>query len=164
MTVTISPLADAPPGAVEALLDAAFGADRHARTAYRIRVGTEAIGALSFAAIERGELIGSLQSWPVEVGGAPLVLVGPVAVAPARQAMGIGSALMDRLIATAPATAMAMIGDPDYYERWGFSSAATGGWRVPGPVERHRLLAHMASGLPAEGMLGPRFALAAAAE
>lgn len=164
MALTITPLADATYGAIETLLDDAFGADRRARTAYRIRAGTEAIGTLSFAAFDDDGLVGSLQSWPIEIAGAPLVLVGPVAVAPARQGMGIGSALMDRLIAIAPDVPMTMIGDPGYYERWGFSSAATGGWRVPGPVERHRLLARGGGRLPSAGMLRPPFALATAAE
>lgn len=165
MTLAIAPLADAQPAAVEALLDVAFGADRHARTAYRIRAGTKADVALSFGMFDAGVLIGSLQSWPVAVGPAPLILVGPVAVAPERQGCGIGSALMDRLIGMAPSAPMAMIGDPDYYVRWGFSSAATAEWQVPGPVERHRLLARAGTGLPRFGTLGPAgFALAAAAE
>lgn len=164
MTMTIAALAHAHPDAIEALLDDAFGHDRHARTAYRVRAGTTAIPALSFAAFDAGRLIGSLQCWPVEIADAPLVLVGPVAVAPDRQGLGIGSMLMDRLIAAAPDTAMTMIGDPGYYRRWGFSDAATPGWQVPGPVERHRLLARAADALPAVGSLTPRrFALAGVA-
>ena len=68
MTVIITPLSDADPDAVEALLDAAFGMDRHTRTAYRIRSGMTAIPALSFAAFDEGTLVGTLQSWPVSVG------------------------------------------------------------------------------------------------
>jgi predicted N-acetyltransferase YhbS len=51
-----------------------------------------------------------------------------------------------------------MIGDPDYYGRfWGFSAAYTGEWDLPGPFERHRLLARAANPavLPTKGMLGP---------
>jgi predicted N-acetyltransferase YhbS len=95
----------------------------------------------------------------------PLVMVGPVAIRPDLQRHGIGRKLMDHLIATVDAVpaetrpTLAMIGDPDYYGRfWGFAADATGGWEVPGPVERHRLLARVADGvvLPAAGMLGPR--------
>ena len=44
--------------------------------------------------------------------------------------------------------ALMMIGDPDYYGRfWCFTSDATGGWQVPGPVERHRLLARGVRGV-----------------
>ena len=161
MTVTIAPLSDADPNAVEALLDAAFGLDRHRRTAYRIREGMEAIPALSFAAFDEGTLVGTLQSWPVSVGETPLTLVGPVAVTPDVQRGGIGRALMTALIDTAPDAPMVMIGDPEYYGRFfGFSADATGSWDAPGPVERHRLLARNTDGLPATGRLGPRaFAL-----
>lgn len=162
MTIRIAALAEANPLAVEALLDAAFGADRHTRTAYRIRLGTTAIPALSFAAFDADRLVGTLQSWPVFVGDAPVVLVGPVAVAPDVQRGGIGQSMMAALLDAAPATPMAMIGDPEYYGRFfGFTADATGGWNVPGPVERHRLLARNADGLPRAGTLGPRaFALA----
>lgn len=162
MAIRISPLSDVDPQAVETLLDAAFGTDRHGRTAYRIREGTTAIPELSFAAFDGDMFVGSLQSWPAQVAGAPVALVGPVAVTPDRQKAGIGRMLMDALIAAAPDAPMAMIGDPEYYGRFfGFTADATAGWDVPGPVERRRLLARNGKGLPREGMLGPRvFALA----
>ena len=156
MTVALAPLSHADPAEVEDLLDAAFGQDRFQRTAYRIREGTAAIADLSFAAFAEDRLVGSLQSWPVEVGETPLVLVGPVAVAPEHQRSGIGRMLMDRLIGAAPTTPMTMIGDPEYYGRFfGFASDATGGWALPGPVERRRLLARNAEALPRVGKLGP---------
>jgi len=34
------------------------------------------------------------------------------------------------------------VGDAPYYGRFGFSSKKTGRLRLPGPFERHRLLAH----------------------
>ncbi len=157
MTITITPLANADRNAVEGLLDAAFGTNRHARTAYRVRAGTVWIPDLSFAAFDAGVLVGTLQSWPVAVAGVPLTLVGPVAVAPSRQREGIGRALMSALMDAAGGSPMAMIGDPEYYGRFfGFSAAATADWDVPGPVERHRLLARNAADLPRFGRLGPR--------
>jgi predicted N-acetyltransferase YhbS len=165
MTIRLTYLSHADPDTVEALLDAAFGTDRHSRTAYRIREGTTAIDALSFVVFDGEALVGTLQSWPVAVGDADVVLVGPVAVAPDRQRSGLGRQLMAALIAAAPDTPMTMIGDPEYYGRFfGFTADATGEWDVPGPVERRRLLARNASGLPRTGALGPRtFALAAPA-
>jgi predicted N-acetyltransferase YhbS len=161
MPLIITPLAQADPNAVEALLDAAFGTDRHMRTAYRIREGMTPVPALSFAAFSGAVLVGTLQSWPVRIGDAPVTLVGPVAVSPEVQRGGIGRALMTTLIEVAAETPMVMIGDPEYYGRFfSFSADATGGWDVPGPVERHRLLARNTAGLPTSGMLGPRdFAL-----
>ena len=62
---TILPLAAVDPAMVEDLLDAAFGADRFARTAYAIRQGTDWLPALSFAALDQDEyLTGTIQLWP----------------------------------------------------------------------------------------------------
>ena len=164
--IDIIPLNLIPNDDVEALLDAAFGADRHTRTAYKLRRGTLAIPSLSFAAVEGGALVGSLQSWPVRLetpssARAPLTLVGPVAVDPARQRSGIGRMLMAHMLRIADASdadALMMIGDPEYYGRFfGFTAGATGGWALPGPVERHRLLARIrrVGGVPTEGRVGP---------
>ncbi len=164
------PLSSQPTPAIESLLDAAFGPDRHGRTAYAIRRGMHWLPEFSYAALEEnGAMVGLLQSWPVALklddraSAVPLIMVGPVAVLPERQGEGHGKLLMDRLIADADANADAplmMIGDPEYYGRfWGFSAEDTGGWRVPGPVDPRRLLMRRVAGaarLPAlSGMLGP---------
>jgi predicted N-acetyltransferase YhbS len=163
--IEILPLNQIPAADVESLLDAAFGADRHGRTAYKLRAGTVEIPSLSFAAVEGGVLVGSLQSWPVAIETpsgqrAPLTLVGPVAVSPTLQRSGIGRMLMTHMLGIADAggaNALMMIGDPEYYGRFfGFTAEATGGWHLPGPVERHRLLARIrrAGGIPSEGVIG----------
>lgn len=172
---TLIPLSAVDPDMVEALLDRTFGGDRHARTAYRIRAGMEALDALSFAALDADEmLVGTIQCFPVALHErtkdeksrpVPLVMVGPVAVIPERQGEGFGIGLMAAMLEAekrmagqgAPPLAQVLIGDLDYYGRWGFSPAATGGWRCPGPYEPERLLARGAalSAMPAEGVLGP---------
>ena len=132
---------------VEQLLDRAFGTDRHTRTAYRLREGVAALAGPSLAAIDDGELIGTIQLWPAMFRGedgrrVPLVLVGPVAVVPERQGSGIGRRLVKEALERVPDAALMLIGDPEYYGRFfGFTADRTGGWRLPGPVERHRLLA-----------------------
>lgn len=132
------------------MLDAAFGADRHGRTAYRLREGVVAVPALSFAAVDGKDLAGLIQCWPVEHVDAsnvitPLVLVGPVAVQPAIQRAGLGRQLMESMLnaaATQADGALMMIGDPEYYQRFfDFSAEATANWTLPGPVEPRRLLA-----------------------
>ena len=154
MPILILPLARADPAAVEALLDAAFGRDRHRRTAYRLREEVAAIAELSFG-------------WPIELRGAdgaatPLVLRGPVAGRPERQQHGIGRMLMRAALAAADARGeppLLLIGDPEYYELlFGFHAAPTQGWALPGPVERHRLLVRLTGGrtLPADGTVAPR--------
>ncbi|QBM76289.1 N-acetyltransferase [Sphingomonas sp. AAP5] len=166
--IEVLPIAAVAPDAVEALLDRAFGTDRHGRTAYRIREGMTAIPALSLAAVEDGALIGTIQCWPIRFAGddggdVAMVQVGPVAVAPDRQQGGIGRMLTARALAAAEAPglddALTLIGDPEYYSRFfGFDASRTAAWRVPGPVERHRLLARGANVPTGAGLLGPRVA------
>jgi predicted N-acetyltransferase YhbS len=147
-------------GNIERLLDDAFGAHRFGRTAYLLRKGAPVIGHLSFSIAEHSSVIGSIQCWPASVGDAPLILVGPVAVAPDRQGQGIGHRLMHAaLAAERPGDApMVMIGDPEYYGRFGFHAEGTSGWTLPGPWEPRRLLLRnpQAVMLPETGMLGPR--------
>jgi len=164
--IAIVPIAQVTAASIDALLDRAFGPDRHGRTAYRIRDGMAAIEALSFAAIDgAGALVGSIQCWPVAWHGddgrqVPLVMVGPVAVEPALQRGGIGRVLTGQALAAADAgqfPPQMLIGDPEYYGRFfGFDAQATGDWRVPGPIERHRLLARGADAPHGPGLIGPR--------
>jgi predicted N-acetyltransferase YhbS len=159
---TLIPLTAVDPQMIEDLLDAAFGADRHARTAYRIRAGVDWLPALSFAALDDEDyLAGTIQLWPTaltdrEGSAHPLLMVGPVAVAPGLQGEGYGKALIAAALdAAGTALPQFLIGDVDYYSRWGFTAERTAGWRCPGPWDPARLLARDAAALPPEGMLGP---------
>ncbi|HWI85134.1 MAG TPA: N-acetyltransferase [Sphingomonas sp.] len=163
MLINLCPLADVRPEEVEQLLDAAFGTDRQARTAYRIRAGMLPIPELSLAAYEEERLVGTLQSWPIALHGpageTPLILVGPVAVDPDRQQRGIGRTMMTAMLSrTEGCEPLVLIGDPEYYGRlFGFIADATANWELPGPFERRRLLARTGGrDLPYRGMLGPR--------
>ena len=166
LTATLIPLDQVDPAMVEAILDRAFGTQRHLRTAYKVREGTDWLPALSFAALDEGEmLVGTIQVWPVALTDPdgrrhPLLLVGPVAVAPERQGEGFGIALMAAMTQALDPRArlpQVLIGDPEYYERFGFAGAPTQGWSLPGPYEKHRLLARAAhpERLPEKGTLGP---------
>jgi predicted N-acetyltransferase YhbS len=169
--IEIVPIDNVAAAAVEHLLDRAFGADRHQRTAYKVRGAARAISALSFAAIEDGALIGSIQCWPVTLSAddgnaSDLVMVGPVAVAPERQGDGTGRRLCAHMLVAAAETgydtALMLIGDPEYYGRFfGFSAERTAGWRLPGPVEQHRLLARGDRVPDTTGLLGPSVAVVA---
>ena len=155
----ITPLLGISADALSALLDDAFGTDRLTRTAYLLRKGMAVIEHLSFAILDDGELLASIQCWPVRVGKADLILVGPVAVASNRQNEGLGTRLMQLMLkaATPQDAPMVMIGDPEYYGRFGFSSDDTSGWTLPGPWEPRRLLLRNSNKvvLPTHGLLGP---------
>ena len=163
---TIIPLADVAPNFVEELLDRAFEPDRRRRTAYKVREGMHALERLSFAALDEDELlVGTIQCWPVALtdpdGRAhPMIMVGPVAVLPGQQGLGYGKALMTASVAAIDPQAplpQVMIGDADYYGRWGFVGEPTRDWSLPGPYDPDRLLARCANPavLPRAGMLGP---------
>jgi predicted N-acetyltransferase YhbS len=157
----LTPAGAADSADIELLLDAAFEPGRHTRTAYRLREGVEPYRGLSLVAREHGRLVGSIQYWPCELwDGAvahPLTLLGPVAVAPDLQGTGLGKRLMRASLEVADACghdAIVLIGDPEYYGRFGFRAAPTAGWSVPGPVEQRRLLARLTGvSLPERGQL-----------
>uniref|UniRef100_UPI0028A06C70 GNAT family N-acetyltransferase n=1 Tax=Tianweitania sp. TaxID=2021634 RepID=UPI0028A06C70 len=55
-----------------------------------------------------------------------------------------GSALMRQAITEATRLghgAILLVGDPGYYERFGFTATKTADLAMPGPYERHRFLA-----------------------
>ncbi len=57
---------------------------------------------------------------------------------------GIGGALMRHAIDEARRLghgAILLVGDPEYYARFGFSAGKTGALAMPGPFEKRRLLA-----------------------
>jgi predicted N-acetyltransferase YhbS len=59
------------------------------------------------------------------------------------QGEGVGSALMKLAIARARDgghEGIILVGDPEYYERFGFTADRTTGLLMPAPVERRRFL------------------------
>jgi hypothetical protein len=128
----------------EALLDACFGENRHARTCQRLRDGRAPAEGLALSAVARGRLVGSVRLWHVSAGGVPALILGPLAVDSAFRKLGVGAALMDRALAAVRARgdrAVLLLGDAPYYARFGFSAEKTGELQLPGEFERERLLA-----------------------
>jgi predicted N-acetyltransferase YhbS len=129
----------------ERLLDACFGDERLRKTCERLRSGRLPAEGLSLVVEEDGAIVGTVRLWPVAAGrGRPALLLGPIAVAPARQGLGIGAKLMRAALANAAALgqrAVLLVGDAPYYARFGFSAGLTADLRLPGPYERERFLA-----------------------
>ncbi len=131
---------------IEALLDLTFGLSRHTKTSYRMREGSAAVDGLSLVIREPGlGIVGAISFWPLLIGAAatPALLLGPLAVHPQRQNLGIGRALMHEGIARATAHGhglIILIGDAPYYARVGFRQVPMGQIEMPGPVDTKRLL------------------------
>jgi predicted N-acetyltransferase YhbS len=131
----------------EALLDRALGPGRRRKSSEKLRRGRLPSVGLAFVARDGdGAVIGTVRLWDVRAGegGVTALMLGPLAVYPAWKDRGIGSALMRHAIAQARRIghdAILLVGDAPYYGRFGFSAAKTGQLAMPGPYERHRLLA-----------------------
>jgi predicted N-acetyltransferase YhbS len=146
----------------EALLDASFGETRTRKSSERLREDRLPAEGLSFIAAEGRRVIGTARLWNVSAGnGKDALLLGPVAVAEDCRSQGLGGAMVRRAIQTARKLghdAILLVGDPAYYNRFGFSGEKTGALWMPGPFERHRLLGRelTAGALDgARGMIAP---------
>src|SRR5271167_2622536 len=64
----------------EALLDACFGENRHMRTCQRLRDGRAPAEGLALSAVAESRLVGTVRLWHVSAGGAPALMLGPLAV------------------------------------------------------------------------------------
>ena len=127
----------------ERLLDAAMGPGRFRKSSQRLRENRMPALAL-VARDEDGRVVGTVRLWNVDAGGAPALLLGPLAVAEDRRCDGIGGALMREAIARAKNAghgAIILVGDAPYYARFGFERRLTERLHMPGPVELDRFLA-----------------------
>lgn len=126
------------------LFDRAFGPGRFAKTAERLREGNrlDRERSLLVESVKESRLIGAAQIWPIAIGSASAVLLGPFAIAPEWQAQGLGAALMQALLDGLDAAgrpAALLVGDRAYYGRFGFEPAGDA-VRLPGPVDQNRVL------------------------
>ncbi|MGE0061264.1 MAG: GNAT family N-acetyltransferase [Xanthobacteraceae bacterium] len=128
----------------EALLDVAYGDIRHTKPSAKLRRGRLPAEGLALVALERGKMLGTVRLWNVRAGGRDALLLGPLAVHPGARNRGIGAALMKRALGEAARRghgAVILVGDADYYGRFGFSVAKTGALHLAAACDPARLLA-----------------------
>jgi predicted N-acetyltransferase YhbS len=131
---------------IESLLDQCFGLSRRSKTTYRLREGEQPVDGLSLVTRDpAGRLVGANSFWDLRIGdaGTQALLLGPLAVAPDLQGIGLGRALMQRGISDARELGhglIILVGDEPYYGRVGFRRVPPGHLLLPGPVEAARLL------------------------
>lgn len=129
--------ADAPQ--VAALIEAAFGPGRLAKTAERLRETSEPACGLVLRG--GGRVVGSVRLWRVRVGAVPALFLGPIAVDAAARKGGLGGALVEAALACAEGEGVGgviLVGDLPYFTRFGFHPLEK--VTLPGPVDPRRVL------------------------
>jgi putative acetyltransferase len=118
---------------VRALQQAAFGRAAEADLVDALRASAHP--QLSLVAEHAGDVVGHVFFSPVAIEGAaaapPCAGLAPIGVWPAAQGAGIGSALVRAGLARCPELgwrAVFLLGDPDWYARFGFEPAAPRGF------------------------------------
>ena len=134
LRIEIEAPADA--AAVEALVLAAFGPGRFAKTAERLR--ERARIAAGFVAREEGQVVGSVRLWAITIGGEPALFLGPIAVSAESRRAGLGADLVQACVDHAAGDGILLVGDLPYFGRFGFRPAPDA--RLVGPVDQGRVL------------------------
>ena len=115
--------------AIAAVTQAAFAASSHRdHGEAAIIAALRAAGALSLSLVadDGGVIVGHIAFSPVQIDGidGSWIGIGPVSVVPAHQRRGIGSLLIReglRRIAEQGCELCVLLGDPAYYDRFGFA-------------------------------------------
>ena len=122
-------------GAIRNLIEQAFGRDSEAVLVDALRRNGDIVGAL--VAEQDGRIVGhAVLSRLISPDGS--LALGPVSVLPGRQRQGAGTALIQASITQASAAgweAIFVLGDPAYYERFGFRSETAIGFETPYPIQ-----------------------------
>lgn len=127
----------------------------------------DALPELSFTAQIDGGAVGHVTASKATVAADSVVAVGPIGVLPDHQGMGIGSALMNALLAAADVAQVPLVvllGAPRYYGRFGFRPAEQLGVTPPvaewGDAFQARPLSAYSARLAGPFRYAPAFSLA----
>ena len=132
MALSIRPESPADYAAISAVTEQAFRHHPYSQqTESFIIEALRRAGALSLSLVaeQEGEVVGHIAFSPTRFSGgsAAWYLIGPLSVRPELQRQGIGSALLRagmELLQARGAQGFALVGDPDYYGRFGFAHQA----------------------------------------
>jgi predicted N-acetyltransferase YhbS len=128
---------------VERLIALAFGPGRFAKAVERLREQGRLAANVSFVARRGDVVVGCVRLWPIVIGEARGLLLGPIAVDAGRRRHGLGADLVRRACAAAAAAGwryVLLVGDTPFFGPLGFSAAQAGAVVLPGPVDRGRVL------------------------
>ena len=132
----IRPETDGDRAAIRRIDEEAFGRSVEADVVDAIRLSDRFVPDLSLIALSEGQSLGHvlLSYVHVDPGAHPVLQLGPLAVLPAHQRRGIGSALMRHALRAADRRGEPLVlveGAPAYYERFGFEPSGRIGIEPP---------------------------------
>jgi predicted N-acetyltransferase YhbS len=149
--------------AVDALVDAAFGPGRFAKTSERVREQAAVrldLSICAWASDERGgeALVGAVRQTPMRIGETPALFFGPIATQADQRGHGVGAALTEHACATAAAageTLVILIGAIGFFQPLGFERVPADRVRLAWPTDDARLLWRPLKPGALEGVAGP---------
>ncbi len=130
--------------AISNVHDLAFGNPPEGKLVESLRASGDLV--LALCAESDGHIVGHAAFSRLHISdGAPdlAVCLAPVGVLPVRHSQGIGTALIEeglRALRQAGETLVFVLGDPDYYGRFGFSAAVARGFDAPWPGDAFQAL------------------------
>jgi len=148
---------------VDALVDAAFGPGRFAKTSERVREQAPARLDLSICAwacedTDAETLVGAVRQTPVRIGETPALFFGPIATRADQRRHGVGAALT-ALACEAGVGAgerlVILIGAIGFFQPLGFDQVPAGRVSLAWPVDPARLLWRPLAPGALEGVAGP---------
>ena len=131
---------------IEELLDLIFGPGRNALGSYRFRHGVGPVSKLCLTMRDEfNVLVGVIRFWPILIGmqRSSGLLLGPLGVHPTRQGESLGEILISNGLRKAKSLGwlrVVLVGDIDYYKRFGFSRSLMDNIYLDDKTSNERLL------------------------
>jgi putative acetyltransferase len=133
--------------AVYKVVSSAFGRVAEAELVQELYAAGDSV--VSLVADDDGQIVGHVLLSRMDAPF-PALALAPLSVVPARQRRGIGSALVEKAVNRAGGqgwAAIFVLGDPNYYERFGFDREAAAGFTSP-YAGRHFMMLKLLAALP----------------
>ena len=131
---------------VERLLDLVFTPRRKLLSSYKLRSAANKVNNLSYLLKDNSnKVVGSIRFWSIRLDkhSSKGLLLGPLAIHPIYQSEGLGEKLVLNSIEKACINNwnwIVLVGDINYYSRFGFNKKATHGVTIGNGLDNARLL------------------------
>lgn len=132
---------------IREVVSAAFGRKNEAELIDKIRSSSYFIPQLSLVAVDNGEVLGHILFSLIEIEGVEKITglaLAPLAVKPIYQRQGVGSKLVETGLLKCQDNGyliVVVLGEPVFYERFGFKPASLWGIKAPFPAPDEAFMA-----------------------